>query len=46
MLLNIIHLWFAIPFGLALAGPAWWLTIEVRGFGQRELRFGQTGQGG
>lgn len=26
-----IHLWFAIPFGLTLAGPAWWLTMEVRG---------------
>lgn len=26
-----IHLWFAIPFGLALAGPAWWLALEVRG---------------
>jgi hypothetical protein len=26
-----IHLWLAIPFGMALAGPAWWLTLEVRG---------------
>lgn len=26
-----IHLWFAIPFGFALAGPAWWLAFEVRG---------------
>lgn len=26
-----INLWFAIPFGVALAGPAWWLTLQVRG---------------
>lgn len=26
-----IHLWFAIPFGFALAVPAWWLALEVRG---------------
>lgn len=25
-----INLWFAIPFGVALAGPAWWLTLQVR----------------
>lgn len=24
-----IRLWFAIPFGVALAGPAWWLTLQV-----------------
>ncbi len=26
-----ISLWFAIPFGFALAGPAWWLTFQTRG---------------
>lgn len=31
-----IHLWFAIPFGLALAGPAWWLALEVRGLVSEE----------
>ena len=31
-----IHLWFAIPFGFAMAIPGWWLVANTRGLTREE----------
>lgn len=37
-----ISLWFAIPFGFALAGPAWWLTFQTRGLVREDSHSAKT----
>lgn len=37
-----IRLWFAIPFGFALAGPAWWLASETRGLVRGNMTSART----
>ena len=33
-----IHLWFAIPFGFAMAIPGWWLVANIGGLTREEQK--------